>query len=446
MSGKAALILVIGFTGIFLVKGLLWGNLSTRSVDNSVSYYENTIARNIAVSGANIGLSEVERDSNWVSNITNADFQNGQVTVAITALGPSTRTLISKSTFMGAEHTVKVKLMRDWRLFAEYAWFIPSVSTGAVPQVPWITGDSIWGGFHSNQFLVIDGDPVFFGKVSTLKGIKGTGDPQFLGGYEEGVQVDWDRTMKFPDLRQAAVNGQAEGGTCYFGGSGPKKNVWLTFNSDGTVTYRTANTSAGDDSSKYSAPVTLPLTTMAPTGVIFVDNADVFISGTLQGEVTIVSEGSAGMGQGNVYLTGDIRYNTDPMIPNGEGGFKINPDCSDMMGIIATNNIFIATSEVSGGKANNVDDPNINIDAALFAVAGGMQVQNLGSYPANIPMGSMYLQGSMTAGKEESVAIFDGSTITAGYRRNVIYDGRFSVTPPTWFPRSIYYRVVSWLE
>ncbi len=41
-----------------------------------------------------------------------------------------------------------------------------------LPNRPWITGDSVWGGFHSNQFIVVDGDPVFFGKVTTLKGIK----------------------------------------------------------------------------------------------------------------------------------------------------------------------------------------------------------------------------------------------------------------------------------
>ncbi len=450
MSGKASLILVIGFTAIFLTLGLFWGSLSSRSVDNSHSYYKATIARNIAVSGANIGVSEVTRDSNWVSDISDLEFENGEVTVTITALGPPTRTLISVGRFMGVEHTVKVKLLRDWKLFAEYAWFIPSVSTGS-PNRPWITGDSVWGGFHSNQFLVVDGDPVFFGRVTTLKGTKdqssdGTSNPQFLGGYEEGIEVAWDEGMVFPDQRAAALDGQAQGGTCFFGGSGQPRNLWLTFNANGTATYRTAPANAGDDSSQYSAPVTLPLSSMAPTGVIFLENGDIYLSGTLSGNITVVSEGSSGLGQGNVYLVGDIVYATDPMIPNGDGGYMPNPDADDMLGIVATNNIIIATSVQSGGKANNVDNPDIHIDAAMFCVKGGMQVQNLGSSPANIPMGSMYLQGSMTAGKEEIVAQFNGNTVTAGYNRNVIYDSRFSITPPNWFPRSTYYRVVSWLE
>lgn len=451
MSGKASLIIVIGFTAILLGMGIFWGSLSARSVDNSVLYYEKAIARNIAVSGANIALSEVMRDSNWASDISGLNFDHGKMTVAVTKVD-STITIKSVGEFKidannnVVKHTVRVKLARATKIFAEYAWFIPSVSTGSAPTRPWITGDVVWGGFHSNQFLVISGNPVFHGKVTTLKGIQGTGNPQFLGGYEEGVNVSWDQGMVFPDQRAAAIAGQAAGGTCYFGGSGPAKNVWLLFHGDGTVTYRTAATNAGDDSSKYSAPVTLPLSTMAPTGVIFVDKADVFLSGTLNGEIVVVAEGSSGAGSGNAYLTGDIVYAVDPMIPNGAGGYMPNPACDDMLGIIATNNIMIATSPQSGGKANNVDNPDIHIDAAMFAVKGGVQVQGLGAAPANVPLGSIYLQGSMVAGKEESVAQFNGTTVTAGYNRNVIFDSRFALGPPTWFPKALYYKVMSWLE
>ena len=76
--------------------------------------------------------------------------------------------MTSTGTFMSVDQIVKVKLMRDQTSLAKYAWFIPSVSTGSVVHRPWITGDSVWGGFHSNQFLDVDGSPVFFGKVTTL--------------------------------------------------------------------------------------------------------------------------------------------------------------------------------------------------------------------------------------------------------------------------------------
>ncbi|MGE5437072.1 MAG: hypothetical protein ACM3O3_07575 [Syntrophothermus sp.] len=445
MTGKATLIMVIGFSFIFIVVGYLWGNVATRSAENHVSYYKNTIARNIAVSGANLALNQIIRDSNWVSDISDRPFENGEMTVTITPLGPPIRILESVGTFMGAEQKVRVKLQRGTRIFAEYAWFIPSVSTGSLNR-PWITGDTVFGAFHTNQFLLVDGNPVFTGHVTSLKGVKdvakpGPSNPQFLGGYEGGVQVSWNSEMSFPEYAADADEGVAMGGTCKF----QNTNVWLTFNDNGTVTYRTYD-KTGDDSSKFSAPVTRSLSEMAPTGVIYAKGGNLFISGTLDGSVTIISEGSSGGGNGNVTLVGDLVYKVDPMISNGNGGYMPNPACDDLMGVIATNNIIIATSQLSGGKANNVDNPDIHIDAGLFAVKGGMQVQDLGTAPANKPLGSIYLQGSMTAGKEEIVAQFNGTTITAGYNRHIIFDSRFSVAPPSWYTYTYYYSVISWLE
>ncbi len=86
---------------------------------------------------------------------------------------------------------------------------------------------------------------------------------------------------------------------------------------------------AGQDSTNYSAPTTVALSTFAPNGVIYDNQADIHLSGTLNGQVTIVSEGSSGGGSGNVYFEGDMVYNIDPMIPNGEGGYMVNPASVD---------------------------------------------------------------------------------------------------------------------
>lgn len=447
MSGKASLILVIGFTLIFLVMGYFWGSLATRSVDNHVSYYKTTIAHNIAVSGANIALQEVIADSTWVSDINDRPFENGVMNVELTALGPPTRTLTSIGTFDGVDQIVKVKLMRDETSLAKYAWFIPSVSTGSTQQRPWITGDSVWGGFHSNQFLVVAGDPVFFGKVTTLKGIKdlGTGsDPEFLGGYEEGIQVSWLKQMHYPNYKSIA------GPSSTF-----SKDLWLKFNDNGSVTYRIpTGPKGGQDSTNYGAPITVPLTTLAPNGVIYVDKANLYMSGVLNGKITVVAEGGSGSGgPGNVYFIGDMIYETDPMIPNGAGGYMINPGSldedgkpKDVLGVITTNDVVVSTSGNLGGYVNNVVNHDIQVDGAIFCNSGGFRVEGLGSPPANVPLGSIYLQGSMTAGTEEKVAQFSGNTLTAGYNRHVVFDSRFAIGPPIWFPYLDYYRVISWLE
>ncbi len=445
MSGKAVLIVVIGFTMIFLVMGYFWGNLATRTVDNHVSYYKSTIAHNIAVSGANIGLSEYTRDTTWYqTGHFIRPFENiGEMDVSFDApLGPSTRTLISDGSFMGVESIVKVKLSRATKLLAEYAWFIPQTSAANSAR-GWITGDTVFGAFHSNQWLVVDGNPVFTGKVTTSNGIKDQSkkpspksNPEFLGGFEKDVDVTWNFDMDFSAQAAAAsVDGL----------SFPQnKNLWLTFYSNGTFTYRTAAKSAGDDSSKYStasAPIQISSLT---NKIIYQEKGDIYMSGVLNGEMTVIAHGSSG-GIGNVYLVGDMVYETDPMIPNGSGGYMINPAADDMMGIVATNNIYVATSQVSGGKANNVTNPDIHVDAAIFCVQGGFQVEDFNDFVSG-QTGTIYLQGSMTAGKEEDVSVLSGNTIVKGYKRHVIFDSRFAFGPPTWFPYVTYYKVVSWLE
>jgi len=449
MPGKASLLIVMGFTIIFLVMGYFWGNIATRSVENHVSYYKTTIAHNIAVSGANIALQEVIADSEWVSDIIDRPFEYGVMNVDLTSLGPPTRTLTSTGTLDGVDQIVKVKLMRDETSLAKYAWFIPSVSTGSVNQRPWITGDEVWGGFHSNQFLVVDGEPVFWGMVTTLKGIKDLGsgsNPHFEGGYEEGIEVNWVKNMHYPNYASIATLPDVN--------NFDKVDLWLEFNADGTVTYA-AKKNGGNNSTNYPARETILLTTMAPDGVIYLNGGDIYMSGILKGKVTVVSEGSSGGGSGNVFFTGDMIYETDPMIPNGSG-YEINPASldengkpKDMMGIVATNNVIVSTANTPnnlGGYLNNVANKDIHIDGAIFCNSGGFSVEGLGASPADVPLGSIFFQGSMTAGKEEIVAQFSGNTLTAGYNRHVVFDERLAFGPPTWFPYLDYYRVISWLE
>ena len=124
----------------------------------------------------------------------------------------------------------------------------------------------------------------------------------------------------------------------------------------------------------------------------------------------------------------------------------VNGKPIDLLGIIATNNVIVSTSGNLGGYTNNVVNKDINIDGGIFCNSGGFSVEGLGASPANVPLGSIYFQGSMTAGKEEIVAQFSGNTLTAGYNRHVVFDSRFATGPPTWFPYLDYYKVISWLE
>ena len=63
MTGKGVMLLVLGFSIIFLVIGHNFGSLSTRATDNVTDYYIRANAHHIAVSGANMAMNEIFLDS-----------------------------------------------------------------------------------------------------------------------------------------------------------------------------------------------------------------------------------------------------------------------------------------------------------------------------------------------------------------------------------------------
>jgi len=75
MSGKATLLLIVGFSLIFLVVSKNFGDVSNRAVDNFVDYYTQTVAHDIAISGANIAANNIFLDPTWSSGYSNVPFQ-----------------------------------------------------------------------------------------------------------------------------------------------------------------------------------------------------------------------------------------------------------------------------------------------------------------------------------------------------------------------------------
>ena len=73
MGGKALVLVISGFSLIFLVIAQNFGSVSNRSVDNYVDYYNESVAHNIAVSGANIAANEIYIDPTWDDGYNNID-------------------------------------------------------------------------------------------------------------------------------------------------------------------------------------------------------------------------------------------------------------------------------------------------------------------------------------------------------------------------------------
>lgn len=468
MGGKASLLLVLGFSLIFLVVGHNFNNLSVNAVDNITDYYVESMAHNIAVSGANMAASQVFMDKTWGDGYSDLSFAGGIINVYISnpeatgtkvtichippgnpdaqhtinvsssavpahlahgdylgscgdPINPNEVIIISEGTFQGVTKVVTVKLRPSH--FSKFGNFYKTVS--AAPA----TGDTFNGPFHANSKLTTYGTPVFWGKVTTKNGLKLMGapkDPKFYGGYESGVDIplQFDTT----GMRSTAqTNGYIFRDTT---GSAIQKpiDVKLDFNADGTVTHSFML----DNDGSWTTPQTTPLSTLAPNGLIYVERGNIYTKGTVNGKVTIVATRKGKNGYGKVIQTDDLVYNDDPRIVSSS---------DDILGIVAEQEIRIEENANTLGK-------DINTHASMFSLnsdigpADGLVTQGY--------LGKWKILGGLIASTTRVTAEYGYSggifVPTNGLKFVHTYDERFLMTVPPSFPHTESFEVVSWFE
>lgn len=409
MSGKGSTFLVFGFSLIFLVLQNNFNSLSTRSVSNLSDYYEETIAHNIAVSGANMAANKIFFDPDWNTGFDDVPFQGGEFDVSVQKNLDEIK-VISVGEYEGVTKNIEIILRPS--SFSKYAYYM-NIFPG---NMFLYTGDTIWGPFHTQGKLNTKGSPVFFGKATSKLGLKmqAPKDPKFYGGYESGVDVPFE-------LDPTIMIDAAKAGGAIFTDpiAGNPMDVNLVFNDDGTVTYKTKLTS----DTAWSYPTTELLSTFAPNGVIFNEKGNLYVSGTVAGKYTIGTGLSSGNGHGNVFIEDDIVYRTNPLE---------DENCQDLLGIVAANNVMI-----SDNAANKHD---VNIHATMFNYKGGLSVENISSSSPN--MGKMNIIGGLI----EYQAQITGYTTGAGFSQLIKYDPRLMLETPPFFPATRKYEIVSWLE
>lgn len=372
MSGKAALFLVLGFGVIFSYFIYNVNSFSTESVENMADYYNETYSHNLAVTGANMALNRIFINETWDAGYDHLDFSGGDIHVVVSDTIGENVYVFSYGTYNGTSSMVRVKLKPS--SYAKFAWYIENMTSKV-----FVNGDTVWGPFHTQSSLNIGGDPVFWGKVTTLKGLnpkekhleKNGYDPKFYGGYESGVDIEVPSNYQYDEQYDAAMDGvNNEGGSSFF----DDIDVNLVFNGDGTVTYRTGS---GKDTSGYSEPVTEDIDQFAPTGVMYVSKGDIYVSGVVDDLITIVAGESSGSGHGNVYIMDDLVYSTDPMVWDSEEETYVpNNNSTDMLGILASNNLILADTKA------NVEDEDIRVDGAVFCSKGGVKMEDSSIPPA----------------------------------------------------------------
>lgn len=428
MGGKATIFLVLGFGMIMLVVGMNFGNIANSSVDNEVEYYSRTKAHNIAISGAQVALNQLFLDLDWDDGYDDKPLDGGEFDVEVDTTG-GMRILTVEGKYNG--HTKEVIVELRPSSYAKFAWYINNMSSKI-----FVDGDTVYGPFHSQSTLNIGGDPVFFGKVTTKSGFSPDPklwdargfDPEFYAGFRTGLDIPFN-PPDFSVHKAKALDGvNNHGGSSYF----MNIDLSITFNIDGTVTYRTGN---GPDTSSYSPPVTEPLTTFAPNGVVYLGKGNIYMSGTLDGQVSVVTGESSGLGQGNIYAVGDILYKDKSMTYGGNNEYDPT-ESDDMLGIMATNNFIIADVPVN--------ENDVVVDGMVFCAQGGVMAENLVTINDR---GTLSITGGVIAAKEELIVKVENDGTFKGYKKHVVYDERFALNdgPPD-FPITDGFEIVSWYE
>jgi hypothetical protein len=439
MTGRASLILILGFS---LLMGYLLQNLNNAgslAAGNMSTYNGMNASHNLALAGANVGLTKLYRDTTWGSSGTGSVTQSfasgpflGTFTVSAFRAG-LWKTVQSVSAYPAGgttyRDTIQVSLSNNiTNTFTLFAWM-----TNLENGVFWITGDSVWGRVHSNDNLTVSGSPVFLQKVTTAKGfIPPVGKTQNIGGTnytnkaifinppqpETGVPK-----ITLPtDLTALATAAASPNGKKYTG------DIWITLDGksptvsgDGLAYIRATKTGSIIDSIRLSDPNFNGV--IQATGVANVQ-------GTLDGSLTIASYSTPSATTNNVVVQGDILYEKSPL----------NGTSDDVLGLVANNNVIVADNVPAGG--------NREIDASIFARNGSFTAEN---YSTRVLSNELKVLGSIVQNSRGAVGTFSGgSSLQHGFYKRYRYDARLadpSFRPP-FYPGwvSTTYAILNWWE
>ena len=411
MSGKAILLVMMGYSLLFMIAGNYFNGVSGRMTDNYVDYFSKTNAHNIAISGANMAANEIFLNPTWTTGYNNLDYQGGKLFVAVNILDAYKNLRQIHSVGIFGKDTSRVKVTLAPSKFSKFAYY--SVSEGS--GIWWINQDTVWGPFHTQSNLLASQKPSFYGKASSKGKIQyytnqKTDAPYFHGGYEQGVD------LPMPLDGVTALKAPAQSGGLYFNGNlSGKSTVYMEFQGDNLL-YKYKSTGPYID--------TLYLPTAAANGVIFVDNGTVRLKGTISGAYTIGCSGSSDP-KGTVYLDDDIVYTHNPK----------TTESNDMLGIVAQKNVLITE--------NTPNKSSININASIYVQNGGFGAEN---YDSRVVSGNINLIGGIIQNTRGAVGTFSGGTIKSGFAKRYKYDDRFLVASPPFFPGTGGYEIVSWYE
>ncbi len=400
--GRSSIYLVIGFSAIMLFTGKNLSNVGVEALDNSLSYYENTQRYAIAVAAANLVCSKIWESPSYSASYTDVNYNGGTFSTSVTNLGGGMIQIEAVGSYGGKSQSVTITMKPS--SFSKFAYYGGTSASAAA----WETGDTIGGPSHTQGKLKTYGSPVFLGKATSKTGITMTGspkNPQFFGGFESGVDIPMPDNTSYNNILSAA----SAGGYIQTGG-----DLYLKFNSDGTVSWKTSS------SGSY---ITVSLSYFAPNGVIAIDKGNLFVEGTLDGRVTVASLRSGGSSGGTTTILNSIVMKDDP---------RTNPLSDDLLGIVSYGDI---TVEDNGAT-------QFDVQASMYSYKGGLAVEHGTSRPA----GNLNILGGMIVEKLYATSNGASGSSRKGYNLILRFDERMYNDSPDYFPATGKYEILSWFE
>jgi len=405
--GRSSLIMVLGFNIMFATIGFNISNVASDAYENYIDYYNGSVARQIASSGANIAASQITFTPNWRTGYSNISFQGGKFSATVTDLSQGRIQVSVSATYNSV--TCPSVLTLGLTKFSKFAYY--SKIEGSIY---WTTGDTVFGPFHTQDKIRISGDPVWFGKATSKNGISkdpSTSKPQFLGGYQSGVDINLPADL-------SGIEASAQSGGKYFN----NQDIYLKLNSNGSATYRIGSWTA-------TPATTMPLSTLAPNGVLMAHDANLHLKGVLSGQLTVSATGSSVASKGNVWIDSSVTYKNNPLT---------NPTSTDMLGIVCDNGIV-----VTDNANNNNPKKGVTIHASILSISGGLKAENYDTRPV---AGTLRLLGGVQQYQRGAVGKFGGSGMTSGFHKDYRYDDRLMIGSPPLYPTTGTYEVLSWYE
>lgn len=237
----------------------------------------------------------------------------------------------------------------------------------------------------------------------------------FEGGRQVGVASS-DFNGILADLNHMEdVAKSGESGSVFFDDSSQGRHIILKTNDTFDVRGIKNFVEASNTINKYEGDwQTLPL---PDNGVIFVDG-HVVLEGTIDTRrVTIVAANLESSNLKNVYISKDVRYTND--------------DCSDMLGIIAQDDLDIPR-----------DSENfLRIDGALLAYNGRVGRKHYNGWGS--VRDTIEINGAIVSKQRYGFAYVDDT----GYQnRDFYYDNDLLYCPPPYFPLGTEYEMDLWEE